>query len=261
MEQPENVMYLIQETTSGSLKALESANTKKNRGLRFESIFQKDLNKLNQNKRVYRKDLMENSIAQVMPKVHKRQFLNEQSHPITDDPRRFTTIALNNVSHLITDFDFKGDDLTGIGECLNTRIGLDMAAMIEQEIPVEFSLRALGSVKKNAAGLAEAQNVRVFCYDWVNNASHRGSEVQRIITESISEDQISEMILTESNKLQLLCESMENDEIELFNEDAHVSYNLAENTVMFCTDGSCMKVFLEEHIRTEFNSSFSKFSF
>lgn len=257
------VLYMIQENTgiSSDLRIMKDSNTSSNRGLQFDAIFQ-FAEAPNQNRRLYKKIALEEGIRNVLPKVHKRQFLNEQCHPITENIQRFTSIDLGNVSHLITDFRWEGNTLKGVGECLNTRIGKDMEAMIKQDIPVEFSLRALGkTVANKTSGLTEVtSNVKVFCYDWVHNASHKGSEIQSIISESVSNADVASMLLTESEKLNILKESMGNDQLEVFNfnEKDDISYNLAENTVQFCSNGSCMKVFLEDFIQDEFRSSFSK---
>lgn len=264
-KKPLEVLYMIQESFGdANVQITESANSKKNRGLQFNATWQ-TAELPNRNKRVYKKSAMVEGINAVQPRVKNRRFFNEMSHPVTENIQRFSTIDMSNISHLITEFHWKDNLLQGTGETLNYGEGLRMKAMIEQDIPVEFSLRALGKTTKNPqSGLTEVNsNLKVFCFDWVDKPSDFNATMHDVITESVKDADISAMLLSESEKLQLLRESMDKPELEILvgndNKTNEISYNLMENTVQFCSNGSCMKVFLEEFIRDEFKSSFSKF--
>lgn len=264
-KKPLEVLYMIQENFGdANVKITESANPSKNRGLQFDATWQ-TAELPNRNKRKYWKSAMVEGINREEPRVKSRRFFNEMSHPVTENVQRFSTIDMSNISHLITEFHWDGNLLKGTGETLNYGEGLRMKAMIEQDIPVEFSLRALGKTMKNTqTGLTEVtSNLKVFCFDWVDKPSDYNATMHNVITESVKDADVSAMLLSESEKLNLLRESMENPELEIFvgndNKTNEISYNLMENTVQFCSNGSCMKVFLEEFIRDEFKSSFNRF--
>ncbi len=63
----------------------------------------------NNNGRVYTKPLLEREVKKIGEAMLERRLLGELDHPSHD------SVKLSNVSHLITNLDFKGNEL--VGEC------------------------------------------------------------------------------------------------------------------------------------------------
>lgn len=260
------VYYMIQETThSGVIQNLQEARSQderpenKYKGVKFRTILQ-EADTVNQNRRLYTK----RSITEGLNAIHKNiiapgAFFGESSHPITDNPTRFGTILMANACHRILETNWNGNVLEGVGETLNNSVGKDMKGLILQGVPIGFSLRAMGKVSSQSHGgvsrIEEA--IRPFAYDFVHNPSHANALLQNVLTESV----ISDFITNQSSNLNFLKESLSaevGETIEFVQRGGKVAYNFAENTALICTDTSCMKVLLEEHIKQEFKSSFSK---
>ena len=266
----QSVMFMIEEQISPSvnLEILEESKDHNGDtyGLKYRIELQR-ANEINQNKRKYGKTVLEEADRNYQRFVAGGTAFSEMNHPVTKDVARFTTVDLRNACSRILETSWDGDTLSGIGETLNTSLGRDYRGMLEQGIKLGTSVRALGRTNVNKmTGITEVvSHMKTIAYDVVSNQSHKNSHVNELLKESIilsetivTDSDVNFMLMSESSKLEILQESLGND-IQLFDKTGDISYNLENNTVAFCTDGSCMTVFLEEHIKDEFRNSFSKY--
>ena len=259
------IIYMLQEEVgSAGLTNLEEAqnwvDNPKNRfsGLKFNAILQ-TADELNQNKRIYAKRAIIEAVARQERLMRQGHWWVEQSHPLTTDPRRFSTILMENSVAKIDNCYWKGNILEAELTTLQNRVGVDMKNILLQGINMGFSMRGMGTVsKKNGNSIVE-NNLRIVTYDAVLNPSHATALSSEIITES----QISDMIKNQSENFKILQETLFEEaggDVEIIGKN-DISYNLAENTAIVCADGSCMKIFLEDHIKELCKNSFSDLVF
>ena len=125
---------------------------------------------LNQNKRVYPKPILMREVKKYMELVRERRSLGELDHPES------SVINLANVSHLITELHWQGNDLIGTVEVLPTPSGNILKALFESGVKVGISSRGLGSVQELGNGSVEVQeDFEILCWDMVSNPSTQGS--------------------------------------------------------------------------------------
>lgn len=140
-------------------------------------------NSLNQNKRVYPKPILMREVKKYMQLVKERRSLGELDHPES------SVINLTNVSHLITELAWQGDDLIGTVEVLPTPAGNILKALFEAGVKVGISSRGLGSVQEMGNGNVEVQeDFEILCWDMVSNPSTQGSFMTPVSTMNESVD-------------------------------------------------------------------------
>jgi hypothetical protein len=141
-------------------------------------------NSLNQNKRVYPKSILMREVQKYMQLVQERRSLGELDHPES------SVINLANVSHLITELHWEGDDLLGTVEVLGTPAGNILKSLFAAGVRVGISSRGLGSVQEIQDGAVEVQeDFEILCWDMVSNPSTQGSFMSPI-TEGVQKDGI-----------------------------------------------------------------------
>ena len=141
-------------------------------------------NALNQNKRVYPKEILMREVQKYMELVTERRSLGELDHPES------SVINLANVSHLITELHWEGDDLVGTVEVLGTPTGNILKELFKAGVKVGISSRGLGSVDEIGHGAVEVQeDFEILCWDMVSNPSTQGSFMHPI-TEGVQKGTI-----------------------------------------------------------------------
>jgi|3_EtaG_2_1085321.scaffolds.fasta_scaffold05496_8 hypothetical protein len=133
--------------------------------VRMKGIIQ-TANKVNANGRVYPRAILEREDTKFNELVRERRALGELDHP--DSP----IVQLENVSHVVTETQWDGDDLTGIIEVLDTPKGQILGKLVERGIKLGISSRGLGSTTKTNEGhdLVE-DDFSLVTYDMVSNPS------------------------------------------------------------------------------------------
>ena len=113
----------------------------------FEAFLQ-EADAKNQNKRVYPKDVLDESMEKITLKIQRRSFLGELDHPITQDQVRQTTVLYKEASHIIREWSWEGSMIKGIIETTPyTPNGKIMSGLIYDKVPIGFSLRGLADLE------------------------------------------------------------------------------------------------------------------
>ena len=88
-----------------------------------------------------------------------------------------TIVNLKNVSHIITEMHWEGDNLVGTVEILSTPSGNILKELFKHNVTVGISSRGVGSVKKNMSeGTDEVQDdYSLIAFDFVSDPSTRGA--------------------------------------------------------------------------------------
>ena len=125
----------------------------------------------NQNGRVYDKGILERETKKYMDEFVKRgNAFGELDHP--ESP----VVSLKNASHIVKDLYWKGDDLMGKVELLNTPAGNIVKEIIKAGHTIGISSRGTGSVQQTNEGTLEVQpDFELVCWDFVSNPSTHGA--------------------------------------------------------------------------------------
>ena len=125
----------------------------------------------NQNGRVYSKAILERESKKYMEEFVKRgNAFGELDHP--ESP----VVSLKNASHVVKDLYWKGNDLMGKVELLNTPAGNIVKEIIKAGHTIGISSRGTGSVNQTNEGHLEVQDdFDLVCWDFVSNPSTHGA--------------------------------------------------------------------------------------
>jgi hypothetical protein len=125
----------------------------------------------NQNGRVYSKDILEREASKYVKEfVERGNAFGELDHP--ESP----VVSLKNASHIVKELYWKGDDLMGKVELLNTPAGNIVKEIIKAGHTIGISSRGTGSVNQTNEGHLEVQpDFELVCWDFVSNPSTHGA--------------------------------------------------------------------------------------
>jgi hypothetical protein len=121
--------------------------------------------------------------------------MGELDHPQHD------SVKLNNVSHLITKLEMKGNEVIGEAEVLNTPAGQVVKALIEGGVKVGISSRGLGTLSEGDDGKRYVnEDFKLVTWDMVADPSTRGAYPG--LTESTEIQNIIDDVLPRANKME-----------------------------------------------------------
>ena len=125
----------------------------------------------NQNGRVYSKAILEREAKKYVDEfVDRGNAFGELDHP--ESP----VVSLKNASHIVKELYWKGDDLMGKVELLNTPAGNIVKEIIKAGHTIGISSRGTGSVNQTNEGHLEVQpDFELVCWDFVSNPSTHGA--------------------------------------------------------------------------------------
>jgi len=127
-------------------------------------------NAKNQNGRIYPIDVLQREAKKYETLIQERRATGELDHP--ESP----VVNLKNVSHNVTKVWFKGEDLMGDIEILNTPSGNILRNLLEANIRLGISSRGLGSVVDVGEDTVQVQDdFSLICFDVVSNPSTQGA--------------------------------------------------------------------------------------
>lgn len=132
------------------------------------------------NGRKYIKEVVESELQRKRSLMEQRSFLGELDHPITDDPIRNSIVLLEKASHVILETYIDDNKVHGILETLSNTPGRELynLAVVDQ-IPVGFSLRALGSTRYDS-GVQLVTRMTMVSYDAVSNPSFSEARIKEL---------------------------------------------------------------------------------
>jgi hypothetical protein len=125
----------------------------------------------NQNGRTYSKAILERESEKYIEEFVKNgNAFGELDHP--ESP----IVSLKNASHVVKDLWWKGNDLMGRVELLNTPAGNIVKEIIKAGHTIGISSRGTGSVNQTNEGTLEVQpDFELVCWDFVSNPSTHGA--------------------------------------------------------------------------------------
>ena len=123
----------------------------------------------NGNGRYYARDLWEREMQKYSEQIKQRRALGELDHPES------SIINLKNVSHLISEYWWDGDNVMGKIEILGTPSGQILEALIRNNVTVGVSSRGMGSLEQNGNVMEVQDDFELLCWDFVSTPSNPGS--------------------------------------------------------------------------------------
>jgi len=123
----------------------------------------------NGNGRYYSRDLWDREMAKYGEIIKERRSMGELDHPES------SVINLQNVSHLISDFWWEGDNVMGKIEVLPTPSGNILKELIKAGVTVGVSSRGMGSLEENGGVMEVQDDFELLCWDFVSTPSNPGS--------------------------------------------------------------------------------------
>ena len=130
-------------------------------------------NAINQNGRIYPKEILLREVNNYLTLVKERKAMGELDHD--DSP----IVNLKNVSHIINDIWIDGDAIYGSVEVLPTPSGQILRSLIESNVTVGISSRALGSVHNNGQADIVQDDLHFICWDMVSEPSTNGAYMMK----------------------------------------------------------------------------------
>ena len=142
-------------------------------------------NAKNQNGRVYPRNILEREVE----KYKGREIKENRAYGELDHPES-AIVELKNTSHIVRDVYWKGDDVVGTVEILNTPAGNILKELIKAGCTVGISSRGMGSVKQLGEDTVAVENdFDLICWDFVSNPSTHGAFLrptnEGVINESV----------------------------------------------------------------------------
>lgn len=125
----------------------------------------------NQNGRVYPRPILEREVERYKnTEIKERRALGELDHPESSE------VNLRNVSHNVLKVEWKGDDVHGVVEVLNTPAGNILKELFKSGITLGISSRGMGSVEQIDESTVRVQDdFQLVCWDFVSNPSTHGA--------------------------------------------------------------------------------------
>ena len=123
----------------------------------------------NGNGRYYSRDLWDREMKKYSEQIKQRRAIGELDHPESQ------IINLKNVSHIISDYWWDGDNVMGKIEILDTPSGQILQALIHNNITVGVSSRGMGSLEQRGNVMEVQDDFELLCWDFVSTPSNPGS--------------------------------------------------------------------------------------
>jgi hypothetical protein len=122
-------------------------------------------NALNQNGRIYPKNLLQREINNYQKFINESRALGECDHPNS------SVVELKNVSHIVKEAHFEGDVVFGTIELLDTPSGKILQSLVESGVQLGISSRGVGSTRKEGDALVVQDDFCLICFDMVAEPS------------------------------------------------------------------------------------------
>lgn len=147
----------------------EKRDMRENGTMYLTGVIQRAKSK-NQNGRIYPRDVLEREIENYQKIVRDNRACGELDHP--ED----SVVNLKNVSHIMTQIWWQGDDVMGKCKVLNTPSGQILRSLVDSGVTLGISSRGMGSVHEDRQGNTIVEDdFNLICFDFVSDPSTIGA--------------------------------------------------------------------------------------
>ena len=151
--------------------------------------------KKNGNGRVYPCKVLQKEIKNYQVVIKDNRALGELDHP--DD----SVINLRNVSHIVTDMWWEGNDVMGKIKILDTPSGRILKDLINAGVKLGISSRGMGSVKESMGNTIVQEDFELICFDIVSEPSTPNAYIYPETNKTIQPIRIKESKIQEKESL------------------------------------------------------------
>lgn len=128
---------------------------------------------LNQNGRVYPRDILEREVRNYQKFIRENRALGECDHPDS------SVVELKKVSHIIREAHMEGNICYGTVEILDTPCGKILQSLVEAGVTLGISSRGVGSTRKSGDHQIVQDDFQLICWDFVSEPSTPGAFMMR----------------------------------------------------------------------------------
>lgn len=246
---PNNKSIIFETAFSSEIQILEESEVGNMYKLKFRAKLQES-DIVNNNRRVYPAETLMAVYSQLKSKAMERKLVGEMDHPQPQGDnaskiKRSSTLALDRVCILFTELEWDGSAIYAICETLSNTKGMDLYALLKDQVTIGFSLRAFGETRQRPDGITEvlAKGVKALTYDVVANPSHDSS----VILEFIDESTTIQSVLKELNTELSESKQFASEENKMILEESLLETQLELKTPI-CLNNICTFAPLEEAI-------------
>ena len=157
--------YQVFDYTPDMIKEAREANQGK---IVMKGILQKS-DTLNQNGRIYPRNVLEREVRNYQKFIIENRALGELDHPDS------SVVNLKNVSHLVREAHIEGDVVYGSVEILDTPSGKILQSLVESGVKLGISSRGVGTTKKQGDYQIVQDDFQLICWDFVSEPSTPGA--------------------------------------------------------------------------------------
>lgn len=123
----------------------------------------------NGNGRIYPRETLEREVENYKRTIAENRAVGELDHP------EESVINLKNVSHVVTDIWWNGNDVMGKIKILDTPSGRIAKDLINSGVTLGISSRSLGSVHESRGKTVVEDDLQLICFDLVSEPSTKGA--------------------------------------------------------------------------------------
>jgi hypothetical protein len=152
-------------------KSIKESKTSGGR-LIMKGILQK-AETLNQNGRIYPRDILEREVRNYQKFIRENRALGECDHPDS------SVVELKKVSHIIREAYMEGNVCYGTVEILDTPMGKILQSLVEAGVTLGISSRGVGSTSKSGDSQVVQDDFQLICWDFVSEPSTPGAFMMR----------------------------------------------------------------------------------
>jgi hypothetical protein len=165
-------------------ETIRESREKNNGKIIMRGILQK-ANVLNQNGRVYPKEILDREVRNYQKFIKENRALGECDHPDS------SVVNLKNASHIVREAYMEGDVCYGVVELLDTPSGKILQSLVESGVTLGISSRGLGSTRSEGDYQVVQDDFQLICWDYVSEPSTPGAFMMR---ESIDRNQAKRLL-------------------------------------------------------------------
>ena len=164
VEKP-SVMRILREWVPFKYKRLNEKKNNANAPFIMRGILQK-ADVLNQNGRIYPREVLEAEIANYQKFIVENRALGELDHPDS------SVVELKNASHIIREATIDNEGVVwGAIEVLPTPAGNILKGLVEAGVTIGISSRGVGSTKNEGGRTIVQDDYQLICWDIVSEPS------------------------------------------------------------------------------------------
>jgi hypothetical protein len=149
-------------------ETLRESREKNNGKIVMKGILQK-ANTLNQNGRIYPKEILEREVRNYQKFIIENRAVGELDHPDS------SVVNLKNVSHIVREAYFDKDVVYGSVELLDTPSGKILQSLVESGVKLGISSRGVGSTRRDGDYQVVQDDFQLICWDYVSEPSTPGA--------------------------------------------------------------------------------------